>query len=319
METYEFTDFDLLVGRNNCGKSTILQALLTLAQSLVGDYRSRQHGSLRMRGPFVDLGNFMAAVHRHNRKSEITLGLAVAMPREALFREYARRPLREGGAKELQFEAGWRFKAERSGRVGAGEPTVQTAGYKLVGDHGFEVRFERNEDRARDNAKVNEALAGFDPLALDVDEVAQLTLAGVLGIENLIRFHSSELDLRRSSASVQKRLPMGDEPSAPRVEVARELDELKLLGEKLIGRVDLSISDLARPYVLLDQTRLRFPAPDAFKDKGLQGIASDLDSTVRVATDALVACLRRITYLGPLRSYPERYYIAQSAATPFGK
>ena len=27
METFEFTEFDLLVGRNNCGKSTILQAM----------------------------------------------------------------------------------------------------------------------------------------------------------------------------------------------------------------------------------------------------------------------------------------------------
>ena len=26
-QTYDFTQFDLLVGRNNCGKSTVLQAL----------------------------------------------------------------------------------------------------------------------------------------------------------------------------------------------------------------------------------------------------------------------------------------------------
>jgi len=37
-ETYEFTDFDLLVGRNNCGKSTILQAM-AIWQFCVDEFR----------------------------------------------------------------------------------------------------------------------------------------------------------------------------------------------------------------------------------------------------------------------------------------
>jgi hypothetical protein len=56
-ETYSFTDFDLLVGRNNCGKSTILQAL-AIWQYCVDEFaRSARKGS---KGTQIVLPNFTA-------------------------------------------------------------------------------------------------------------------------------------------------------------------------------------------------------------------------------------------------------------------
>ncbi len=56
-QTYEFTDFDLLVGRNNCGKSTILQALAIWQFCLDEFRRSERKGST---GTQVVLPNFTA-------------------------------------------------------------------------------------------------------------------------------------------------------------------------------------------------------------------------------------------------------------------
>ncbi len=56
-QTYEFTKFDLLVGRNNCGKSTVLQAL-GIWQFCVDEFhRAKRKGR---RGMQVVLPNFTA-------------------------------------------------------------------------------------------------------------------------------------------------------------------------------------------------------------------------------------------------------------------
>ncbi len=56
-ETYEFTDFDLLVGRNNCGKSTILQAMAIWQFCVDEFHRARRGGKT---GIQVVLPNFTA-------------------------------------------------------------------------------------------------------------------------------------------------------------------------------------------------------------------------------------------------------------------
>src|ERR1017187_8616300 len=50
-QTYEFTQFDLLVGRNNSGKSTVLQAL-AIWQFCVDEFcRSKRSGSTGIQQP----------------------------------------------------------------------------------------------------------------------------------------------------------------------------------------------------------------------------------------------------------------------------
>jgi len=56
-ETYEFTDFDLLVGRNNSGKSTILQAMAIWQFCVDEFHRARRGGKT---GIQVVLPNFTA-------------------------------------------------------------------------------------------------------------------------------------------------------------------------------------------------------------------------------------------------------------------
>jgi len=56
-QTYDFTRFDLLVGRNNCGKSTMLQALAIWQYCVDEFHRSKRSGSV---GIQVVLPNFTA-------------------------------------------------------------------------------------------------------------------------------------------------------------------------------------------------------------------------------------------------------------------
>src|ERR1700690_1363741 len=56
-QIYDFTRFDLLVGRNNCGKSTILQALAIWQYCVDEFHRSKRSGS---KGIQVVLPNFTA-------------------------------------------------------------------------------------------------------------------------------------------------------------------------------------------------------------------------------------------------------------------
>ena len=58
-QTYEFTDFDLLVGRNNSGKSTVLQAL-AIWQFCVDEFSRTPRGGNGSKGIQVILPNFTA-------------------------------------------------------------------------------------------------------------------------------------------------------------------------------------------------------------------------------------------------------------------
>lgn len=68
----------LVYGPNSAGKSSIIQSLVLLKQTLVehGDTGSRP--TLRLRGKEVDLGTFSTIIHGHDEKSELSLAIRAA-------------------------------------------------------------------------------------------------------------------------------------------------------------------------------------------------------------------------------------------------
>ena len=62
----------LIYGPNSSGKSSIIQALLLLAQSEGNPDRG---GVLEPQGEYVDLAGFRSLVHRHREKEEVEIGL----------------------------------------------------------------------------------------------------------------------------------------------------------------------------------------------------------------------------------------------------
>mgnify|MGYP001232839515 CR=1 FL=1 len=73
VEPVRLSPITLVVGQNSSGKSSIIQSLLMLKQSL--DPASNQTGRPVFRGNAVDLGSFVSAVHRHDKNRTMTVGL----------------------------------------------------------------------------------------------------------------------------------------------------------------------------------------------------------------------------------------------------
>lgn len=86
----ELAPITLLIGGNNAGKSTVLQALALLAQS-VGQYQ------LKVDGPYVDLGATPAALL--NRGSKVGDGWSV----EVTWRDQGRDPVAADTPREISF------------------------------------------------------------------------------------------------------------------------------------------------------------------------------------------------------------------------
>lgn len=73
----------LIYGGNSAGKSSLIQALLLMRQSVARTDRiaPSREADLVVRGELVDLGSFDALVHRHERKRELTIGWSALIGR----------------------------------------------------------------------------------------------------------------------------------------------------------------------------------------------------------------------------------------------
>lgn len=68
----ELAPLTLLYGPNSSGKSSIIQSLLMLKQTLED---RNQHAAPSFSGELIDLGSFKAAVHKHDIKKDISLDI----------------------------------------------------------------------------------------------------------------------------------------------------------------------------------------------------------------------------------------------------
>ena len=68
-----------LVGRNSSGKSSVLSALLLLKQSIEQETMGEALTPLTLAGPYCDLGNYTAVVHRHSESAELSISVAVLL------------------------------------------------------------------------------------------------------------------------------------------------------------------------------------------------------------------------------------------------
>ena len=88
----------LIYGPNSGGKSSLMQSLLLLAQTVRGN-----SGQLVLKGGLTDLGSFSSAIHSHNTDLRLTIGVSIvpegARVSDLLF-EAAFRKAKSGGPPE---------------------------------------------------------------------------------------------------------------------------------------------------------------------------------------------------------------------------
>ena len=81
LQTAFFSKLNFVYGPNSGGKTSLIQALLLLKQSLKEPYETiysakEPMGKLRPRGEYVDLGSFSAFIHRHDSERELEISLS---------------------------------------------------------------------------------------------------------------------------------------------------------------------------------------------------------------------------------------------------
>ena len=75
MQEAPLSKITLIYGPNSGGKSSIIQALLLLRQSLRPDYDYDWMRRLAPRGDFVDLGSFQSVLHKHDGKRNLEISV----------------------------------------------------------------------------------------------------------------------------------------------------------------------------------------------------------------------------------------------------
>ncbi|MDE2687363.1 MAG: AAA family ATPase [Chloroflexota bacterium] len=74
MQEAPLSKITLIYGPNSGGKSSIIQALLLLKQSIRNEYADETR-TLMLRGEFADLGSFQATLHKHDEGRKLGIGV----------------------------------------------------------------------------------------------------------------------------------------------------------------------------------------------------------------------------------------------------
>ena len=74
MQEAPLSKITLIYGPNSGGKSSVIQALLLLKQSIRNQYADETR-TLMLRGEFADLGSFQATLHKHDERRNLGIGV----------------------------------------------------------------------------------------------------------------------------------------------------------------------------------------------------------------------------------------------------
>lgn len=254
----------LVFGPNSAGKSSLIQSLLLMKQSL--DPTLGDRSGLVARGPLADLGNFLSLLHCHDPGRELFLGYQFSNhgkcgPGGGLA---GSRPDRG------HYGAAFRLRAGEGGRLS------QTRVPRLEGVH---YRFLDGEKP-------------FDCALVRADQVASEQLIPAGG-ESVFRWaHDSMARMLAERYWRDLQWENGEEDS-PRSA------EFKTI-HRVLKNAEISEAPLFPRYVV----RAASSAKGGPGDHQIRWGATGLLELIARAT---AYCFERIYYLGPLRSYPERF------------
>ncbi len=294
MQEAPMSKITLIYGPNSGGKSSVIQALLLLKQSLRDNYSTHDpltvhlHRPLVFNGDFVDLLSFQTLLHKHDIERELGISLRYYRPRYW---------------DNIQNEVSMTFKSTTF-KYGQGSPRLTDVRYKITSDDRSKPLFDAEVDitfpdigwRFRvidicwDSEYVRFPGNTFLPLVPlpemngilkrerarpERTEKLELEMALSLELER-IRARIRELELELEPELTGKRLLWLKLDLANELELARER-EVSLALERLLIKLNLSTIEI---HAL---TPKNFP-------------------------DNYDECLNLINYLGPLRSAPQRLY-----------
>jgi predicted ATPase len=265
----------LIYGPNSGGKSSIIQSLMLLKQTIEG---SADTMGLISRGSLVDLGSYKALIHRHEVSRDLSLRYAF---------DFGNRGLRFG-SHVLGIPPDARISVELSYGSAKTEGSRKKDSSKLT-----DVRYGIDSGPSRPNLDIR--LKRTDA----VDKINEYFINGMNAFSwgdaaAKSNFVDYILDTERQyrSRQAEVRGPSTNEPTdlPTRKELLNAFDKCLVIMEGGIPvrltRTDFSDHDLTLPF--------RSP-----RHRLIEGVARQFSRL-----------FESMSYLGPLRSSPERHYIA---------
>ncbi len=285
----------LIYGPNSGGKSSIIQALLMLKQSLVGEWsRDSDRRELIYKGEYVDLGNFLFLLHKHDINRELEIGVTfnnsssakssvdltlIAMENSSFLSEIGYQIL-EGN--EVLLDAKLDYEHDTN--------TWDTSQLSIAGVNGSREIFPRK-------------LSSLDKNFLPVIEIL-----GLKRTQRILQRQGTELapepetvqkekislkEFERKWDEIQKIIQKEKIEPIKKIEIERLVAGSKELAEKLIQEYQKQ-ELLVRKQVKTLTSKIKL---EQIEKLNLEDIPSSYENL-----------LRSITYMGPLRNYPERFY-----------
>jgi len=258
-QSIKLAPITLIYGPNSSGKSSLIQALMLLKQSLT---RPSEQGGLVSNGEFVDLGDYAAMAHNHNVEAEIKFSCSYSPPKNAAKNDWS------SGFMSL--------------------PKTQKRNHELTYMLSGKKKQNKNEEFTYlSNIKTTYTSEKTESFELDL---------------------RSELT-RRESAEKAQRLKHARSFSfgsaASRDSLFSYLSKLKFISKEHHKDIVKDLNDISFTSDLNYAT----PSSVALEDKIESGFGAALSNNIitLIAKDIQEA-FNSITYLGPLRSHPSRFY-----------
>lgn len=283
---FELAPFTIFCGTNSSGKSTILKTLLMLSQCQENaDTFRNLPGRLNLSGPKVDLGSYSTFISRRDMTKDIQIVMTVS--NEMPFQRY----------RDLVRAKNLKFKRENTSER-------KSITYSLECNFIFAP-----EERIKSLANISSISS-----AKGVKKESQpLPSQGILKLSTYkIKVNNSVIsswkvnlvnyDKNNGVATYKIRIPKTEYLNGSRRSSDKNLERFK---KTVVGEVDL--------YGLL-------PANVLIKQKGMtkrNPLRLSLPTHIQSALSDLNIDLTGISYLGPLRTPAERYYITASEGNPY--
>lgn len=262
----------LFYGANSAGKSTIIQSINLIKQSLQGG------GELVTQGSITNAGSFLGILNRHSDMSKMALGISFGAPEESAFEDI--QTVNPAWIRSVD----WKFQADSLGQGRLINFSLKLDRINQASGIAVDLSKSQISDKYRDSIYGTPA-KGLSPL------LGHIGLGGLLNPTiGVLNFPKSESVIQRSRTTTRQ--------------IDRIIDRLfqadPMLYLEFDGLLPSSIhSNTRREWSLLN---------DREAGKYLNAVESVVTSvgaeTTRILSD--------LVYLGPLRSIPERFYNRES-------
>lgn len=296
----------LIYGPNSSGKSSLVQSLLLMSQTLNGQ-QPGSHNDLITRGSMIDLGNFSSILHRHDEKRILNLEYefgdhGVTSVNSRLARSGIRNPF---AGVSLGFNA-LRLSAEHI------VPVLNSVGFKVNDFHGggFDFLLERpsavnasqlnllsgeeEEEEEEDEDEGTETNGLISLPRPDREGVFQLSAHTPIGeLANFVQEYGRDFSIRRPQNYIPSTHFVKPEGL---VEICQLLETVRLRRDRTrsMSSEFLPASPIFNEANVVDRSRSSL--------QSFFEILRNYDRTLRKTLGGL-------SYLGPLRTHPARHYV----------